>query len=61
MMIQIDEEPVTLAAAPRRTGGKKKSMSSKTRHVLGASLPNGNASADEELQVEIFFLIIGHP
>lgn len=40
---------------------KKKINELKDLSFPRASSPNGNAFIDGELQVEIFFLIIGHP
>lgn len=40
---------------------RRKSMSSRSCRFHGASFANGNAFIDGKLQVEIFFLIIGHP
>lgn len=56
----------TLAAFPKgRDGGggrkEKKINELKDLSFTWASPPNGNTFTDGELQVEIFFLIIGHP
>lgn len=65
--MQIDEQSMTtLAAFPKGRDEKKKKKKKKINKLkdlsfTSASSPNGNTFTDRELQVEIFFLIIGHP
>lgn len=53
----------TLAAFPKYRDEKRKKKINELKDLsfAWASSPNGNTFTDGELQVEIFFLIIGHP
>lgn len=51
----------TLAAFPKCKDEEKKINVLKDLSFACASSANGNTFTDGELQVEIFFLIIGHP